>query len=128
MDKPVVVFAEFAGKVVPTQSLVEFYAQNEIVKKASKALAVCWATAALTIFIPIIHLVLTPIAFIAGPFAALFVFFKVQKLPRLIEGSVVCQHCQKQTHFRFHNMNPRYYEICEHCRTGYEVLWPAKEA
>lgn len=128
MNKPLVIFAEFAGRVVPTESHVEFYSQKEVIMKALKALGVCWLTAAITVFIPIIHLVVTPLALVSGPLAALFVFFKVQKLPRLVEGSVVCQHCQKTTRFRFHNMNPRFYEICEHCRTGYEILWQARKA
>lgn len=127
MDKKTVVNAEFAGVLIPTQSRVAYYSQNECLKKAFKALGICWLTAGVTVFIPIIHLVITPLALLAGPIAGLFVFIKVQKLPRLVEGSVICNHCSTLTHFHFLNANPRYYEVCEHCRTGYEILWPPQE-
>jgi hypothetical protein len=123
--KPIIL-AEFAGKEVSANAHVEHYSQKECIQKGFKALGVCWLTAGICLFVPVIHLVVTPLALLAGPLAGLFVFTKVQKLPRLVEGTVTCQHCQKVTGFKFHNANPRYYELCEHCRTGYEILWPPK--
>lgn len=128
MEKKYNVIAEFAGKQVVADAHVEHYSQKECVKKGLKAFGYCWATAGICLFVPVIHFVITPIALIAGPIAGLFVFSKVQKLPRLIEGKVDCGHCGKRTSFRFFFKNPRYYEVCEHCKTGYEVLWPASEA
>ncbi|MBC7658984.1 MAG: hypothetical protein H7249_04685 [Chitinophagaceae bacterium] len=123
MKQPVII-AEFAGIQVPTHSHVELYNSKELMVKAAQALGVCWGTAAITIFIPVIHLVVTPLALICGPFAAVFVYIKARKLPRLVDGSVTCNHCKAETKFHFVNASPPFYEQCQACRTGYEVLWP----
>ncbi|RZA11775.1 MAG: hypothetical protein EOP10_32505 [Proteobacteria bacterium] len=128
MTNEPVIIAEFAGTQVPTKSRIEHYTQKEILVKSAKAFGVCWLTALVVAFVPVIHFVISPIALIAGPFAAVFVYYKVRKLPRKVEGQVACNHCHAETDFFFVNVPPPFYEMCKHCRTGYEILWPPKTA
>lgn len=114
----------FAGKEVAVLAKITYFTQREIALKALQSLGICWAVAAVCVLVPILHFVLTPAAFLAGPIAAAFVYFKVQKLPKFLEGSVRCLHCSSDTDFAFANAKPPFYEMCRNCRTGYEVIWP----
>ncbi len=115
---------EFAGQRYQAEADIEYFNSKELTQKALKALGVCWGTAILTIPIPVIHLVIPPLAILAGPFAAILVYLKAKKLPRKIDGTTVCAHCKAETDFLFRNAAPPYYEQCTQCKTGYQVIWP----
>lgn len=116
----------FAGQEVLTLADVEYFTQQDRVLKAAQALGICWGVALLCAVVPIIHFVITPLALVMGPLAACFVYFKVKKLPKRVEGRVSCGHCQALTDFRFVQAKPPLFEACGSCKTGYEVLWPPR--
>lgn len=126
MSEKINVGVYVAGKEVVVPAEVEYYSQQERVKKAAQALGVCWAVALLTVPVPILHLVITPLALFMGPLMAIFVYIKVKKLPKKLQGSVTCGNCQALTEFNFVETKPPLFDACKQCRTGYEVLWPPR--
>jgi len=124
MEAAVTLKINFAGKEILTPGQASYYSTQESMVKALKSLGLCWAVAAVCVLVPILHFVLTPAAFLAGPVAAVLVYTKTQKLPKSLSGSVVCSHCNTSTSFLFENAKPPLYEMCKTCRTGYQVIWP----
>ncbi len=118
------IIAEFVGKKVPTHASYLRYSKQDALKRSLGSLGLCWIVGLVCVAVPVLHFVLTPMALICGPFVAVFVYIKTQKLPKFVKGSVECLHCKTSTAFDFVEAKPPLYTVCEACRNGYEVLWP----
>lgn len=127
VEANVLITTNFAGQEITTEGKASYFTVRESTLKALKSLGICWVVGVLCIAVPILHFVLTPAALLAGPVAAILVYFKTQKLPKRLSGTVECLHCKTNTSFLFENAKPPLYEMCKNCRTGYEVLWPPKK-
>ncbi len=118
------IMADFVGKQIPTTATYSRFSKQEALKRALQSLGLCWVVGLICVAVPVLHFVLTPMALVAGPFVALLVYSKTQKLPKFVKGTVECIHCKSVTSFEFENVKPPLYTVCESCRTGYQILWP----
>ncbi len=124
MNKTITIY--FAGKEIETHAEVEMFSQQARLKRTLQTFGVCVLVALICLPVPVLHLVIPPAALLSAPFAALFVYFKVKTLPKLVAGEVTCQHCHALTKFRFENVKPPLFDSCIACKTGFEVIWPPR--
>jgi hypothetical protein len=89
------------------------YDRNQRMTRALLALLACWGLAAVTILIPVLHLVLVPAFFLAGPFFA-WRRLHEEATVTLIRGA--CPACgQPIEHRGSEPWKPLLRLDCEHC-------------
>ncbi len=81
------------GKETSGSLRLRVYGPRERMKRAMKALGICWGLAVVTVFIPIAHFVLVPGFFIAGPVTA-FLRYRVTETMDSVTGH--CPTCGEE--------------------------------
>ena len=66
--------------------------QGERVKRASKALGICWFVAWVCVFVPLLHFFLVPLFLIIGLVLGIFVWMAKAEV---LGGEVTCPNCAK---------------------------------
>ncbi|HEV8481378.1 MAG TPA: hypothetical protein VGR66_11345 [Candidatus Eisenbacteria bacterium] len=90
------------------------YDHRQRVTRAVLILLACWAAAAVTVLIPILHLILVPAFFLAGPF---FAYRRLHEVATVTRVRGACPACGQQIdHVAREPWKPLLRLDCEHCR------------
>jgi hypothetical protein len=87
-------------------------------RRALTAWALCWGSAILGAFVPLVHFVLVPTLLLAGPIA--FFVLSRQKESGL-GGSGTCPACQAPFAISSGETRERFYDLCTACRAEVTV-------
>ncbi len=97
------------------------------VLKGVKAWLGLWAVAIVCVPVPVLHLVITPLALLFGPIIGLLVFYRSRRLIAHLEVSGECPECKSPFTAEFRDTLPPLYGMCPSCKAGYEVVLPQKK-
>jgi hypothetical protein len=105
------------------------YDQNQRVVRAVLALGACWGLAVLAVVIPILHFLLVPVLFLAGPF---FAYRRLHEEATVTGVRGTCPACaQEIAHTAKEAWRPLMRFDCEHCHrrvTLESTIGPAERA
>ena len=71
------------------------WTRQQALQKAALWWGACWALAAVCLFIPIVHFVATPLAFLAGPMIGILMYKLHNGKSDLIVGNATCPSCRR---------------------------------
>jgi len=90
------------------------YDHRQRVTRAVLILLGCWGGAAVTILIPILHLITVPLLFLAGPFMA---YRRLHEVATLTRARGTCPACSQEIdHVARESWKPLLRIDCPHCR------------
>ncbi len=94
---------------------IQTWQKNEQLGRALKLGGKFWAAALVCVFIPIVHFVLAPLLFLAGPIVA----YKIlNQTSMILGGQGVCPHCKANLPIiRTENKFP-FTDLCTQCRNN----------
>ena len=107
-------FTYFDQPARPANVALVRYDQRQRVTRAVLILLGCWAGAAVTVLIPILHLITVPVLFLAGPFLA---YRRLHEAATVTRVRGTCPACaQEIDHVARESWKPLLRVDCPHCR------------
>ena len=107
-------FTYFDQPAHPATIALVRYDHGQRVQRAVLILVGCWAGAAVTILIPILHLFTVPVLFLAGPFFAYRRLHEAATVTRVRGACPACSHAIDQV--LRESWKPLLRIDCPHCR------------
>ncbi|MGZ3696002.1 MAG: hypothetical protein ACXWQO_18185 [Bdellovibrionota bacterium] len=118
MIKEIPAHLEAGGKASDGIAKARLWTEAEKKKRGLRGWGLMWGLAIFSIFLPLVHFVLVPAFFIAGP----FVFFWLKKQNgRIFEVSANCPFCGKKLTAPEMGMNSPLRIICGACKEPVRV-------
>lgn len=80
------------GREAQGEVYIQVWDQKKRTARALKTLGLCWGLALITVVVPILHFILVPGFFVAGPAAAWIIY---QQSSIVLGGATTCPKCKE---------------------------------
>lgn len=97
---------------------IQYWSKADRTRRALKFLGLCWTLSLLTILLPIVHFVLVPGFFIAGPVGA---YFFLQQESIVLGGEATCPQCQQPLPLERGRNEWPLTDLCSECQTNVKL-------
>ena len=107
------------GKESPGEVFVESWSPRVRLLRALKFLGICWGAMVVAVFVPILHFILVPALFIAGPIVAAVIY---QQPSVVLGGFGACPYCGQEMQIVRSRDRWPLDDLCDHCRRKVTIL------
>lgn len=97
---------------------IRSYSPPEIVKKSLQKLGLFWGMSLFSVFLPVVHFVLTPLFFVLG----IYLSVRARKFRHeILSGTIACPHCKKDITIGKSAFFEEHTEICQSCASAVRI-------
>ncbi len=120
MTEPMPVKIKYDGKDSFTKGVIEIQHWNkkECTTRALKFLGKCWLGALIAVPFPIVHLIVVPGLFLAGPIGA-YILLQQEKI--ITGGTGICANCNQELKIERSKFAFPITELCTKCRKNLTI-------
>jgi hypothetical protein len=101
------------GKESSGEVFIESWSPRVRLIRALKFLGICWGAMVIAVFIPILHFILVPAFFVAGPIVAAIIY---QQTSVVLGGFGICPYCGEEMSIVRSRDRWPLDDLCDHCR------------
>ncbi len=99
------------------------WSKRERIKRAFRAILICWGLALVSVLLPGLHFLLVPFFVIVSPFAASYVYLGKELV---LEGEGSCPKCQQPIKIGKSKVQWPIFDLCKSCQSSIRI-WKKDE-
>lgn len=115
---PITITADRDGKTSHGEIRIQSWDKRERTIRALKTWALCWCGAVLSVILPLVHFILVPGLFVAGPLLAYWISGQESVI---LDGTASCPSCGKELRIARAKYRMPASELCTQCQSSLKI-------